>query len=107
MKETTCIVTASLTKGMELLSHCYHIFHTEGHNEDKEECINNDMHMKKHSDWLMDNDKHSDWLMDSDKYFDWLMDNDIIMMGSNWLINNDMHMKKHSDWLTYMVLWGS
>ena len=67
---------------MELLSHCYHIFNTRGHNEDmvslfqmmsKEQCVNNHMHMKKHSDWLMDNDKHSDWLMD----------NDIITMGSN------------------------
>ena len=93
MKETTCIVTASLTKGMELLSHCYHILNTRGLNKDmvslfqmmsKEQCVNNDMHIKKHSDWLMDND--------------------IIMMTSDWLIDNDMHIKKCFDWL---ALWGS
>ena len=75
---------------MDLLSHCYHIFNTRRCNEEmvslcqlmsKEQCVNNDIHMKKCSDWLMDNDKHSDWLMDN---------NDIIMMASDWLINNDM-----------------
>ena len=45
-KETACIVSASLQRDVALLSHCYHIFKTREHNED------NDMHMKKCSDWL-------------------------------------------------------
>ena len=85
---------------MELFSHCYHIFNTRGCNEDmfslfqmmsKEQCANNDIHMKKHSDLLIDND--------------------IIMMASDWLIDNDMLMKKHFDWLTYgamgIIMMGS